>query len=62
MSSHDLEKKERSPSSSNQGLANKDQVAYGEPIGPQEETLHRALKARQVSRSYTFHSLDLGLS
>jgi hypothetical protein len=55
MSSYDLEKKKRSPSSSDHEVANNGQVDYIEP----QETLHRALKARQVSRSYSFHSLDL---
>lgn len=58
MSSPELEKKQRSPSSSDPELANNREVAYGEP---QEGTLHRGLKARQVSRSYTFHSLNLYL-
>jgi hypothetical protein len=58
MSTPELEKKQRESSSSNPELANNGQVAY---VEPQEETLHRGLKARQVSRSYTFHSPDLYL-
>jgi len=58
MSSPDLEKRKHSPSSSNLGLPNNVEVAN---VEPQEETLHRGLKARQVSQSYTFHSLGLYL-
>ena len=51
MSSPDLEKLQKhSPSSSNLGLANDARVAYDET---QEETLHRGLKARQVSQSFS---------
>ncbi len=61
MSSPELEKKQRSPSSSDPELANNhnDNVVY---LESQEETLHRGLKARQVSRSYTFHSLTYTLN
>lgn len=59
MSAPDLEKKQRSSSSSDPELANNYNEAY---VEPQEETLHRGLKARQVSRTYTFHSLNLYLN
>ena len=57
MSSPDLEKKQ-SPSSSNPELANNVELAN---VEAQEETLHRGLKARQVSNSYNLHSPDLYL-
>jgi len=58
MSSPELEKKQRESSSSNPELARNEQVVDDES---QEGTLHRGLKARQVSWPYTFHDLDLYL-
>lgn len=55
--SSDLEKKQ-SPFSSNLGLDNEIRVAEDEP---HEETLHRALKARQVGQPFPLHSPNLHL-
>jgi len=58
MSSPELEKKRRESSSSDPELARNEKVVGDES---QEGTLHRGLKARQVSRPYTFHPFDLYL-
>ena len=58
--SSDLEKKQ-SPFSSSPGLTTDSRVAYDEPHEEKEETLHRGLKARQVSQSFILHSLGLYL-